>query len=304
MKKVIISTTIFPPEGALEEFDNLKDWTLVVAGDKKTPKDFKLKNGIYLSPEDQEKLDKYLSDAIGWNCIQRRNMALLMAHKLGADVISSIDSDNYRHNDWGQNIPVGQTIKIREYQTNLDIFDPIGEATEFKHLWHRGFPLQLLRERKNRELKIVNKKVDVISSYWDGEFDVDAMCRLEHDTFGVFDRSNFPFTSNKWSPFNSQNTFFTKDVLPYFFMFPFVGRADDIICGYYIQSKGFNVGYFAPTVTQERNPHDFTKDMVNEFWMYENLYKILPEMKKDSENWFKYLPEQTKNAYDLYRRHF
>ena len=57
-KNLIISTSINPPTEAILKFDNLKNWTLIVIGDKKTPKNYKLKIGIYLSPKDQEKIDK------------------------------------------------------------------------------------------------------------------------------------------------------------------------------------------------------------------------------------------------------
>ena len=75
--KYIITTTINNPTEAIHKFDNMPDWKLIVVGDKKTPSNYNLTNGIYLSPEDQENHDKDLSDAIGWNCIQRRNFGCL-----------------------------------------------------------------------------------------------------------------------------------------------------------------------------------------------------------------------------------
>ena len=53
MKKFIVCTSINKPTVAIRKFDKLKDWKLVVVGDKKTPKNYKLKNGIYLSPKTQ-----------------------------------------------------------------------------------------------------------------------------------------------------------------------------------------------------------------------------------------------------------
>ena len=82
MKKVIVSTSINKPTEAIKKFDSLKDWLLIVVGDKKTPKNYKLKNGIYLSVKDQKLIDKKLSDIIGWNCIERRNLGLVFAKNL------------------------------------------------------------------------------------------------------------------------------------------------------------------------------------------------------------------------------
>ena len=97
MKKVIVTTSINKPTEAIEKFDALTDWTLVVIGDRKTPLDYQLKRGIYVSPREQEKYDQALSDAIEWNCIQRRNFGLLWAYDLKADVVAVIDDDNNRN---------------------------------------------------------------------------------------------------------------------------------------------------------------------------------------------------------------
>jgi len=103
MKKYIISTTINPPTEAIKKFDNLKDWNLIISGDLKTPSNYKLKNGIYIGPKDQEKISKKLSDLMGWNCIQRRNFAMILAYKQGADIIATIDDDNIPLSNWDKN---------------------------------------------------------------------------------------------------------------------------------------------------------------------------------------------------------
>ena len=104
MKKVIVTTTINSPTKAIHKFESMPDWELVVIGDLKTPKDYKLKRGIYVTPEEQEKYDKELSDAIGWNCIQRRNFGLLWAHDLKADLVAVVDDDNIPLDGWGENL--------------------------------------------------------------------------------------------------------------------------------------------------------------------------------------------------------
>ena len=77
MKKIIVTTTINSPTEAIRKFDNMPDWKLIVVADKKTPKNYKLKNGIFLSTLDQMKIDKKLSNVIGWNCIERRNFGFI-----------------------------------------------------------------------------------------------------------------------------------------------------------------------------------------------------------------------------------
>jgi hypothetical protein len=130
MKKVIVTTSINPPTEAIQKFDLMPDWTLIVIGDLKTPKDYKLKNGTYFAPEQQEKYDKKLSDAIGWNCIQRRNFGFLIAHDMGAEIIATVDDDNIPLLGWGEDLMIGRQVEVNFYQTDLAAFDPIG-ATKY-----------------------------------------------------------------------------------------------------------------------------------------------------------------------------
>ena len=108
LKKFIITTTINKPTKAIHKFDEMKDWNLIVSGDLKTPKNYKLKNGLYLSPSDQIKISKKLSNLIGWNCIQRRNFSMIMAYKMGADIVAIIDDDNIPLDNWGKNLLLGK----------------------------------------------------------------------------------------------------------------------------------------------------------------------------------------------------
>ena len=112
MTKFIVTTTIFKPSLALIKFSKVKDWSLIVVGDKKTPNKLyeNNKNIIYLSPGDQEKIDNKLSNLIGWNCIQRRNFGYLLAYKLGAKVVATVDDDNVPYKFWGENIYVNRLI--------------------------------------------------------------------------------------------------------------------------------------------------------------------------------------------------
>ena len=56
MKKIIVTTTINPPTEAIRRFQGMKEWELVVIGDKKTPADYKLERGQYITPEVQENM--------------------------------------------------------------------------------------------------------------------------------------------------------------------------------------------------------------------------------------------------------
>jgi hypothetical protein len=119
MKKIIVTTSINAPTEAIRKFDAMQDWDLVVIGDLKTPSDYWLKRGMYLDALAQEEYDKDLSDAIGWNCIQRRNFGLLIAHDMKADVVAVVDDDNIPLADWGENLMVGKEVEVNFYETDL-----------------------------------------------------------------------------------------------------------------------------------------------------------------------------------------
>ena len=219
MKKVIVTTTINGPTEAIRKFDAMLDWTLVVIGDLKTPKDYKLARGIYVDPETQEKYDRDLSEAIGWNCIQRRNFGLLWAKDLGAEIIALVDDDNIPLPGWGENLMINRETEVNYYQISDSAFDPVG-ATNHKQIWHRGFPLQLISRRdysRKTRKKIV---ADVQADFWNGDPDIDAICRMEHAPECTFEQEYFPISSDKLSPFNSQNTFISRKVLHHYFLFP------------------------------------------------------------------------------------
>jgi hypothetical protein len=303
MKKIIVTTTINAPTKAIRKFDAMPNWELVVIGDLKTPKDYSLEAGAYYSPEAQEAYDKSLSDAIGWNCIQRRNFGLLIAHDRGADVVAVVDDDNIPLEGWGQDLMVGRTAEVNFYETALPVFDPVG-ATNHGNLWHRGFPLQLLPKREYSGKSRRSIAVDVQADFWNGDPDIDAICRMEHAPECDFDPDCFPIAADKMAPFNSQNTFLAGTVLKDYFLMPFIGRMDDIWAAYYVQAKGYRVAFAKASVFQERNVHDLVRDMRQEYLGYENNLALVQDLARDPESIAAYAPGRALWAFELYRRHF
>lgn len=303
MKKVIVTTTINRPTKAIERFQSMRDWDLVVIGDKKTPSDYRLERGIYVPPEEQERYDGALSEAIGWNCIQRRNFGLLLAFDMGADVVATVDDDNIPLPGWGENLLAGGEVEVDYYETELPAFDPVG-ATNHSHIWHRGFPLQLLPRREYKRKSRRRVRVDVQADFWNGDPDIDAICRMEHAPECKFDDRFFPLASNRLAPFNSQNTFITRACLRDYFLFPHVGRMDDIWAAYYIQARGYSVVFNKASVYQERNPHDLVRDMRAEYMGYEHNLSLVKDLVRDPQSLWAYLPGRSLWAFELYRRHF
>lgn len=312
MSKFIVTTSIYSPSKATLKYAEMKDWTLVVVGDLKTPHEEYLKLSgeyekvIYLSPELQERWFKDLSDAVGWNKVMRRNLGFVYAYKAGASLIATIDDDNIPYDNWGQNILVGQTLPIKLFGTRKDIgvFDPL-MVTNARAIWHRGFPIDLIRESRDVvEDHSVERKVLFQADLWDGDPDVDAVCRKIHrpkDLKLICKKEYFPFSSRSYIPFNSQNTFIAREALPYYMCLPYVGRMDDIWGGYIAQYLlNTRPVFMPPTVWQERNEQSLDQNFRDEVLGYTTTYKMLQNM----ENWEKYLPEKALHAFNVYRRQY
>lgn len=299
--RFIVTTTINGRTEAIDRFDSLTEWTLIVVGDRRTPQGYRLRNGIYLSPDEQSRFAPELSELIGWNSIQRRNIGFLLALESGADVVATVDDDNIPYDSWGKNIFVGQEIEVTSYEASNGCFDPVG-ATEHAHLWHRGYPIQLLSSRDYAHSARKRVRVDVQADFWDGDPDIDAICRLEHAPDVVFSPASFPMASNAVSPFNSQNTFLSREALQHYFVLPHVGRMDDIWASYHLQALGFNVVYGPATVRQDRNAQDLTRNLVDEFLGYEKNVSLVRAINRGDYDPAVFWPQRTLTAYESYRR--
>src|SRR5436853_4035016 len=238
----------------------------------------------------QEKISKKLSDLIGWNCIQRRNFGLVQAYQDGAEIIATVDDDNIPYSSWGKTVKVNEKTTPILYKTKEIVFDPL--CTTYPQMWHRGFPIQLLDERQYT--KIPMKKVEVLvqADLWDGSPDIDAVCRITLDPQVKFKEYMAAFATTAYSPFNSQNTFLSRKLFPDYFLFPHIGRMDDIWASYYIQSKfpKESIIYSKPTVFQKRNEHDLAKDLEQELIGYKHTLDFLKWLQADFVKWPSYMP--------------
>jgi hypothetical protein len=310
MKKYIVTTTINSPTEATIKFCEIaktKDWVFVIVGDTKTPHDeykkLELENShvVYLNPDEQETMYPELSNTIGWKSIQRRNIGFVYAYDKGADIIATVDDDNIPYDNWGDNVYVGQTIEVDLYENmTSQYFDPIS-TTNHNDLWHRGYPIENLPVKNNIQYKGKTiRKVLVQADFWDGDPDIDAICRLSKMPIVKFDKFD-PFCSNQLAPFNSQNTFLAREIIPYYAVLPHIGRMDDIWGSYILQFYFPNaVIYNQATVYQDRNVQNLVTNLENEIIGYHNTFKLL----NDLEHYEMYLPEKALEFWNVYKKQF
>jgi hypothetical protein len=298
-KNAIVCTTINPPTEAIIKFSKLKSWDLIIIGDLKTPHSLYDKvNCKYLSPVEQHSLYPLLSDAIGWNCVQRRNIGFVYAYKKGYEIIATVDDDNIPDEDWGNNLIVGTSASIDVYTTNEVCFDPFSPHMD-ENLWHRGFPIQLIGTKSKIEKKSSQKrKIYVQSHLVNGDPDVDAICRISSSpNINLIDNFNF-YSSDKIMPFNSQNTILHRDVIPFYFMFPYIGRMDDIWGSYILQFFFPNsVAFGKANVYQLRNQHDLIKDLEDEIIGYKHSLDLIINLDKFKN----FLPKKSYDAFLIYQ---
>jgi hypothetical protein len=123
--------------------------------------------------------------------------------------------------------------------------------------------------------------VGVLQFLADEDPDVDAIYRLTNNTSIYFDKRD-PLALDKGvcCPFNSQNTYFRKEVFPLLYLPVTVTfRFTDILRGLVAQpilwAAGFRLGFGEATVIQKRNPHDYLKDFESEIPGYLLAEKVI-----------------------------
>lgn len=305
--KCIVTTTINSPTEATLKFCEKTDWMFIIVGDLKTPhnKYHKLEaiysNVRYLTPKYQEENYRELSDAIGWKTIERRNIGFVEAYNLGAEIVATVDDDNIPYESWGKEVFVNQEINVDLYTPKLNVFDPLS-ITKDNYLWHRGYPIEYLQERHLVEyMGKTKRKVLVQADLWDGDPDIDAIARLIYKPIVKYSDITAPYCSDKPSPFNSQNTFLSREVIPYYAVLPFVGRMDDVWGSYLLQYLFPNsVIYSKASVYQKRNVQDLVTNLENEIIGYRNTLHFIDNV-KDFEL---LLSPKTLNFYNTYKAQF
>jgi len=315
MKTAIITTTINIPYLLKDYTDNAKkfnhkDIFFVITGDKKSHPDTRdfcdnlaKESGYeitFLNVSDQEKfLEPYteLKDFLPYNCIQRRNVSFLYAYEKKAEIIITIDDDNFitENSDFiGEHSIVGTNKEIEALSSSsgwINVCDFLEEKNNHP-FYHRGFPLE--KRWIDQTIDIKNKKGRIVvnAGFWLQDPDIDAITRLTLPikSTGFKKKNNFVIDIGTWTPFNSQNTSVLREVIQSYFMSPFIGRYDDIWPSYLVKKIADHLGDFIsfgfPLVKQDRNEQDIIVNLENEIWgmrLTNRFCNILKEIKL-SEN--------------------
>jgi hypothetical protein len=287
MKVVIVITTINEPTEAVKSFSRLNDVSVVVVGDLKTPKNWHCDNVEYLDIDRQNSLFPELANKIPYNHYSRKNLGYLFADKyLKADLIVDTDDDNFPLDNFHIPGNIGfQTIDcIQEFNGYINIFKYF--TNEF--IWPRGLPLnEVHKDFPFDKIKSMEKEIGVWQSLADGDTDVDAVYRLLINKEIKFDTNKkIAVGKNTFTSFNSQSTFFYKKYFKLMYLPSTVSfRFTDILRGYVAQKllwvEDSSLGFISPMFYQDRNEHNYIKDLESELPMMENAHKIFEILNMD-----------------------
>lgn len=170
MTTAIVITTINKPTQAVINFSKIKDHTLYVAGDNKTPQDWYLKNASFLSIKDQKEKYPKLSKKIAENHYSRKNLAYIEAIKAGHTSIYETDDDNLPYDIFPNFLKKEKEIDEITAPTCFNIYQLFTK----QRVWPRGIPLNLINNPiKKATKKIINPLIQ--QSLADLDPDVDAI---------------------------------------------------------------------------------------------------------------------------------
>ena len=332
-KTDIVVTTIFEPAWLPGYLENLQAHgretavTLRIICDRKTPA------SVYAAAEqarqrgfqvDCPTLDEqtaYLKkigvpgDYIPWDTDNRRNIGFLRAWESGAEVLISIDDDNYCRADSdfvGSHQVVGSSVaqlgehRLADGAPWFNICSLL-ESQLQDSIYARGYPYAARDAQAQAALRALpdmpnGTTVAINAGLWLDDPDVDAITRLAQRP-RVHAAKPMPVLLGKdtWTPINTQNTALVRDALPaYYYVrmgFPLQGmridRFGDILSGYFVQKCAKHLGQVVriggPVAEHRRTPHNLFKDLYHELAgivLVEDLLPWLQDLKLSGGSYF------------------
>lgn len=286
----VVTTINHKSKGIREIEKNLsKNQELIVIGDAKTPSDFNLTNGVYLSVTDQMTLNYPLISKLGLNTYTRKMIGYLLAYKKGFSFIRETDDDNIPYKCFFKS---QKNPKITRVLGDFKGFVNVYKFFSQEKIWPRGFPLDMLKNDLAKS-KLAANIVDasglfIFQDLADGDPDVDAIWRLTYDSNSnhIFKRK-YPVLIKKgqYAPFNSQATTWPRLLINLMYLpSTCTFRMTDIWRSYIAQHLLYQLGggvvFRNSSVYQVRNQHDLLQDFNEEISGYLGAEKFVAILSK------------------------
>lgn len=311
-RAAIVVTTIFEPRFLDGYIENLRrfgheDVDVIVIIDRKTPAsvaercEHHRRGGMRVLCPTLDEQETFLArfpsmaERIPYNTDNRRNVGFLMALDRGADVLISIDDDNYVLEDVdfvGEHLVTGTEIDLESLESSDRWFNlcSLLHSSTNDEIFPRGFPY--FARRNTRELRGERSgraRVAMNAGLWLSDPDVDAMTRLtQAPHIASAEPRSIRLGERTWTPINTQNTSIARDAIAayYYVRMGFslgglrIDRYGDIISGYLVakcaKSRGDAIRIGSPVADHRRTPHNLFKDLYHELAGMVLLDDLLP----------------------------
>ncbi|MCD4743142.1 MAG: STELLO glycosyltransferase family protein [Desulfobacteraceae bacterium] len=275
----IVITSVNDPTEAIRSFSKLKNYRLIVVGDKKTPSNWSCEDAIFLSIEKQLQIGRHLNKILPFNHYCRKMMGYLYAFEMNAQCIVDTDDDNIPKHEFSFPAFEGEYNMIEKDQGFINIYQYFTD----QKIWPRGLPLKNINKDYEYSNNLTNTKckVGVWQGLADKDPDVDAIYRLiDNRPCSFKEREPIVLSKGTLSPFNTQNTLIRKELFPLLYLpahvtFRFTDILRSLVAQPIMWLHGYNLGFIGATVTQKRNPHDYFEDFISEIPMYQNTEQVV-----------------------------
>lgn len=276
---LVLTTVHEPSEGVGALLRRLgEDWGVVVVGDLRTPRSWADWPVEFLSLDRQrERFGAFAAEA-RTNHYARKNFGYLYARERGAAAIVEADDDGLPLATFG----AAPRRDVRGRLVGGGDWANVYRWFSDRLIWPRGLPLDAVQRRGVLRAADVARQCPVQQFLVDGDPDVDAIYRqIFPDTDFAFDPDAAPVIvePGTWCPFNSQNTLWFAEAFPLLYLPQWCNfRVTDIWRSLVAQRALWLVGgalaVHPATVRQVRNPHDLTRDFIDEIPVYTQVRAV------------------------------
>jgi len=309
MTNIIVTTTINKVTPEIRAYDDMPGWHLIVTGDEKSPEDYKLEHGIFVSWEQQQAEYPELCKLIGPNSTMRgRMIALLMAARRSLGLVAMVDDDCMPYPGWPGPLYVNKCCTVRFIPVPL-AFDVGKYAYDVPS---RGLPPQLWEQNQGGFPELDEDITPLLQSNpCDGRADVDAVWRLSGKTDYGRSQISHPVWSNGFSIINPMHTIIEGSALrDYCGEIPFVGHVCDIWAGYLFQAAHPNSTIYGPANCHHWQGNSYEKvlrELESEIYSYRHGLQFLQDLREhgaEDLSKIRALPPKAVEAIEIYRSYF
>jgi hypothetical protein len=320
MKVAIVLTTINDAKLLDVYYENLsnhgrlEETCAIVIPDRKTPsaafarcRDL-AKKGLRVNCPSLEEQEEFLRrvgfspELVPYDSDNRRNVGYLMALESGADLVISIDDDNYCSEEdfvGAHAVACGLEVEAEVVEAASRWFNActLLSLDPERTVYPRGFPYFVRQDGGSLERRRARVTVRINAGLWLEEPDLDALTWLVAPTRAhAFRGPSVVLSADTWAPVNTQNTGLHRNVIPSYYYVRMgyelggltIDRYGDIFSGYFSQAcakhLGHGVRFGTPVAVHRRNAHDYLRDTAGELGgirLLEDLLAWLPEQKLD-----------------------